>query len=306
MRDCSAAESQEHNPSPQSKSEPVFSVRNRFLIRNRMTQRQRQDAAINSLRLIPTKWAILIVAILIAYVVAQPRLNNWFGINLPSLTSLLGDDSATKKPAAKNSAKPSDSKTKTRDSQSSAQDSESDDAAERVPAKQVNSERINPKNDERKNNSAKQDVVKPDKQTSIKPESAKKNTKTHGILIPIGNERFESPNGLVYGPGSEQGHRIKHIERHLKDDPKRPGSHGVFDGSLEEFLVAIDDAYLRAKRGEKGTSQKEEDNTIVYEAPFAKPIGYQGGVEGGKRKNPKLKKLRVVVRGNSLITAFPF
>lgn len=272
-----------------------------------MTQRQRQDAAINSLRLIPTKWAIIIVAILIAYVVAQPRLNDWFGLNLPSLTSLVGDDSAQKKPAPKDS--PKQSSVPSKQSAERNKSSDAKDQSSRPPDATERSESESSKRESNKSTTANKpdNTGKPNSASSKRLESStKQSAKVHGILTSIGNDRFESPNGLIYGPGSEQGHRIKHIERHLADDPGRPGSHGVFDGSLDEFLIAIDDAYLRAKRGEKGTTRKEEDNTTIYEASFSKPIGFQGGIEGGKRKHPKLKKLRIVVRGNSLITAFPF
>jgi hypothetical protein len=43
----------------------------------------------------------------------------------------------------------------------------------------------------------------------------------------------------------------------------------------------------------------------VIEAPFDQAIGYLGGSEGARKKNPKLKKMRLVVRDRNLITAFP-
>ncbi|MFN7706481.1 MAG: hypothetical protein ACK5OH_00590, partial [bacterium] len=125
-------------------------------------------------------------------------------------------------------------------------------------------------------------------------------------LKQVGKNRFESPAGLIYKPGSEEGHRLKHIERHLKDIPDRPGSHGVFDGSMVEFLMAIDDAVTRAKRKLKGTSMEEDDGAMVYEASFDKPIGFLGGETGKRKKNPKVKKMRVVIQDDAVITAFPF
>jgi hypothetical protein len=92
----------------------------------------------------------------------------------------------------------------------------------------------------------------------------------------------------------------------LEDQPKRPGSHGVFEGDMHAFLVAIDDAYSRAKSGGKGTKKIQDEGSTIYEASFKKPIGFLGGQEGGRKRNPPLKQMRVVVRGNSLITAFPF
>jgi hypothetical protein len=125
------------------------------------------------------------------------------------------------------------------------------------------------------------------------------------ILKPVGRDRYESPAGLIYAPGSEEGHRLAHIARHLEDQPERPGSHGVFDGDMAAFLVAIDDAYKRARGHAKGTKSRLEDGMTVYEAPFDQAIGYLGGTEGARKKNPKLKKLRLVLRDRNLITAFP-
>ena len=125
-------------------------------------------------------------------------------------------------------------------------------------------------------------------------------------LKKLPKNRFQSPAGLLYGPGSEEGHRLKHVERHLADIPNRPGSHGVFDGSMVDFLKAIDQAYLMSKSREKGTSIKEDEGAMVYEATFAQTIGYLGGQNGARQKHPKLKRMRLVIRnGNEVITAFP-
>jgi hypothetical protein len=43
----------------------------------------------------------------------------------------------------------------------------------------------------------------------------------------------------------------------------------------------------------------------IFEAPFDHTIGYLGGSEGARKKNTKLKKMRLVVRDRNLITAFP-
>ncbi|MFO0013175.1 MAG: AzlD domain-containing protein [Planctomycetota bacterium] len=139
------------------------------------------------------------------------------------------------------------------------------------------------------------------------PEKSKSSSGTlkYGILKSLGRDRYESPAGLVYAPGSEEGHRLQHIERHLNDDPNRPGSHGVFRGTMEEFLVAIDDTYRRARGHAKGTRTRNEEAETIYEAPFDQAIGYLGGASGREQRNPALKRMRIVVRGKNLITAFP-
>ena len=217
-----------------------------------MTSRPKNESAVNALRMLPTKWALILLALAIAYVVLQPRLNQWFGWNLPSVDSLNGGEKPTKSTATK---KKTTEKT-TEEPQDKADEKDS------YPL--------------------------------------------YSFLSDLGRNRYESPAGLVYGPGSEEGHRLKHIARHLEDQPTRPGSHGVFLGDMQDFLVAIDDAYTRAKKGAKGTTKKEDDGSAVYDVTFEKPIGFIGGETGGKKKKPAAKKIRLVVRGSNVITAFPF
>ena len=255
-----------------------------------MVQKQRQDAAINALRMIPTKWAVIIVVAIIAYVLLQPQLNKWFGLSLPSVASLVGDEKQTsqkKQEKLDSNEKTSTTKADSKASKAATEEKpDKDDSVNKVPTSQPRASQPR----------ASQPTVGADRDSE----------KVHGFLTEIGRNRFESPAGLVYGSGSEEGHRLKHIERHLEDQPKRPGSHGVFEGDMHAFLVAIDDAYSRAKSGVKGTKKIQDEGSTIYEASFKKPIGFLGGLEGGRKHNPPLKQLRVVVRGNSLITAFPF
>jgi hypothetical protein len=205
------------------------------------TNRPSTEPMANLLRVLPARWAITILAVLIAYALLQPRLNDWFGWRLPSIPAMLGQETAPAKTAPVGTGKP-------------------------------------------KTGSA---------------------SSKYGILKSLGRDRYESPAGLVYGPGSEEGHRLQHIERHLNDDPDRPGSHGVFRGTMDEFLIAIDDTYRRARGHAKGTRTRNEEAETIYEAPFEQAIGYLGGAAGREKKNPDLKRMRIVVRGKNLITAFP-
>jgi len=273
-----------------------------------MVQKQRQDAAVNALRMIPTKWAVIIVVALIGYVLLQPQINKWFGLSLPSVASLVGDEKPTSQKKQeklnaneKTSTKKADSKASKTAAEEKEEESDKDDSVRKAPTSQprVSQPRVN------QPQVSQPQVSQP--QVSDPSVGAERDSeKVHGFLVEIGRNRFESPAGLVYGPGSEEGHRLKHIERHLEDQPKRPGSHGVFEGDMHAFLVAIDDAYSRAKSGGKGTKKIQDEGSTIYEASFKKSIGFLGGLEGGRKHNPPLKQLRVVVRGNSLITAFPF
>ncbi len=272
----------------------------------------RQSDKLAIFRLIPPKVAITLIVVAILYAFLQPVANQKFGWTLPSIASVLELDFSPDKSLAKESQATSTEKKKeptvpdlVDDRKSSAKEQPNKEPASTAVATDTRASKKKPAasiSEATDNGSNKADSSAASNATTASDPDL-----VHGLLKPAGKDRFVSPAGLVYGPGSEEGHRLKHIERHLKDQPNRPGSHGVFEGTMNEFLVAIDDAYTRAKRGAKGTTRRDEDNTIVYEANFTQALGYLGGTEGKRRKNPDLKRMRVVVsEKGSVITAFPF
>ncbi len=238
------------------------------------------EALANVLRLLPAKWLIGLLVAVVLYFFLQPRLNQWFGWNLPSIAAMAGNEAPkpTKKTAESKPIEPKPSASKT------------------MEPKVTESKVTETKSTESKST--------PSSRSTAGPKQADEDYKFR-ILKSIGRDRYESPAGLIYAPGSEEGHRLAHIARHLEDQPNRPGSHGVFDGDMASFLIAIDDAYKRARGHAKGTKSRVEDGMTVIEAPFDQTIGYLGGSEGARKKNPKLKKMRLVVRDRNLITAFP-
>ena len=126
----------------------------------------------------------------------------------------------------------------------------------------------------------------------------------YGLLREISSDRFISPAGLLYTPGSAEGHRLEHLRRHTQNDPGRPGSHGVFDGGMEGTLATVDQAYERAKKGQRTTKKTDQDRTI-YTVDMGKRVGYVGGRDGGRRRNPMARRVRLVLEGNRVITAYP-
>jgi hypothetical protein len=126
----------------------------------------------------------------------------------------------------------------------------------------------------------------------------------HGILREISRDRFLSPAGLIYGPGSAEGHRLEHLRRHIDDDPRREGSHGVFDGGMEGALKTIDTAYQRALSGQRTTTRTDGPRTI-HTIDLGKRIGYVGGAEGQRRGNPMARRVRLVLEGKVFVTGFP-
>lgn len=126
----------------------------------------------------------------------------------------------------------------------------------------------------------------------------------YGLLQEISRDRFMSPEGLLYTPGSAEGHRLEHLKRHTVDQPTRPGKHGVFDGGMEGALKSIEKAYEKAKAGQRTTKQVDGNRTI-YTVDMGKRIGFVGGRDGNQKRKPMARRLRMVLEGNRVITAFP-
>jgi len=129
-------------------------------------------------------------------------------------------------------------------------------------------------------------------------------TLVHGLLQEISKDQYLSPAGLIYGPGSAEGHRLDHLRRHVQDQPKRPGKHGVFDGGMQGALKTIDDAFQRAQK-EQRTTKTMDRNRTIYTVDLGKRIGFVGGQDGGRRRNPMARRVRLVLEGKRVITAYP-
>ena len=126
----------------------------------------------------------------------------------------------------------------------------------------------------------------------------------YGLLQEVSPKRFMSPEGLLYTPGSAEGHRLEHLKRHTVDQPSRPGKHGVFDGGMEGALKSIEKAYQKAKADQRTTKQVDGNRTI-YTVDMGKRIGFVGGRDGNQKRKPMARRLRMVLEGNRVITAFP-
>jgi hypothetical protein len=136
------------------------------------------------------------------------------------------------------------------------------------------------------------------------PDTDTDNDLLYGLLQQIGPDRYLSPEGLQYTPGSAEGHRLEHLRRHVEDQPGRPGSHGVFDGGMEGALKTIDRAYQRAKQDVRTTKRTDQGRTI-YTVDMGGRVGFVGGRDGGRRRNPMARRVRLVLDGTKVITAYP-
>ena len=131
-----------------------------------------------------------------------------------------------------------------------------------------------------------------------------------GDLKEVGRDRFESAAGILYTPGSAEGHRLDHLMRHTKDDPSRP-VHGVFDGGRDGALKTIDRAYLlvlqaKLKGGKTKYRERKEGDRTVLVVEMGRRIGFVGGQKGKRLRKPAVTKVQIVLEdGNRLITAYP-
>ncbi|RZU37616.1 intein [Streptomyces sp. BK022] len=106
----------------------------------------------------------------------------------------------------------------------------------------------------------------------------------------LGGDRYQSPAGLIYGPGSEQGHRLAHVMEHAHPDPVKP-KHSVYANADQgSILGLLDEGWL--KRG-----APEPDDAAAYVVDMGRVIGTLGE-----------KRLRIVVTPGTtrVITAYPW
>ncbi len=225
----------------------------------------------NSPRKSPRRYTLgglLIAGLAVAYTFLQPMLNERYGLNLPTLVAA-DDQQAVKTPP------------KPKSSASGNPQSSTEQPKPTQPA-QASSTKTPP-------------ATKPADDPNLR----------YGILKDLGREEFISPAGLRYTRGSAEGHRLKHLERHTADQPTRPGKHGVFSGGMAGALKAIDEAYLKAKEGGRGVQREEDEGRVVYTVDLRRKIGFIGGEEGNRKNKPTAFKVRMVLDGDRVITAYP-
>ncbi|MEM7247176.1 MAG: RHS repeat-associated core domain-containing protein [Acidobacteriota bacterium] len=109
-----------------------------------------------------------------------------------------------------------------------------------------------------------------------------------GSLRWLGNGRWESPGGLIYGQGSAHGNRVKHVLAHTKPDPSKP-MHSVFTADRTRVLAVVDEAWTR-----RGAALPNDP------AAFVVPMGRVVGTNGERA-------VKLIVRPGTteIITAYP-
>lgn len=126
-----------------------------------------------------------------------------------------------------------------------------------------------------------------------------------GELRDIGGSVFRSTAGLHYRPGSQEGHRIKHVLRHHEDAPDRP-VHGVFVGDRNEVFAVIDEAYLDTfDHGPPRVTTENDDGRTIHRVDLGRRIGYVGGQSGRRQGHPAARHVQLILEGTNVITAYP-
>jgi hypothetical protein len=125
-------------------------------------------------------------------------------------------------------------------------------------------------------------------------------------LQSLGRERFQSPAGLVYAPAGGE-HRLDHVMRHAGDIPERE-VHGVFDASRQAAVLQIlDQAYLLVQADAPGVRKEGPDDKgrMEYTVDLPQRIGFVGGQDGAAQGHPATSRLKLILDGNRVITAYP-
>lgn len=133
--------------------------------------------------------------------------------------------------------------------------------------------------------------------------------KSNPYLTPTGKKsRLQSPAGLVYGVGGGGEHRVDHVMRHANDMPSRP-VHSVFEGSEDEILRMLDEAFELVKSNSNRVRNKpdrERNYRVAHVVDMQRKIGYLGGKRGKRENYPPRSKLTLVIDNEKfVITAYP-
>ncbi|MFF1482936.1 RHS repeat-associated core domain-containing protein, partial [Streptomyces sp. NPDC058301] len=111
-------------------------------------------------------------------------------------------------------------------------------------------------------------------------------------LQDLGGGWYRSKEGLDYGPGSAEGHRITHVMQHTQENPAKP-AHGVFDTGSKGVLDTVDEAW---RRRSLAVSVNPQGARTTYIIPMERQVGF----------NPGENYISITVEhGNEVITAFP-
>jgi hypothetical protein len=149
------------------------------------------------------------------------------------------------------------------------------------------------------------ELSSPEKNNPPPEDQGKEKSSDLGKLKEVDDNVFESTAGLLYVPGGAEGHRLKHVMQHAKDNPSKP-VHGVFDGDRDEILAVIDEAFMKSKKGGSDVRSEKQNGRRVFTVNLRRRIGQVGGSEGERQGHPDCRFVRIVLENeNEVISAYP-
>lgn len=239
--------------------------------------------------------AIALLGTVVAYVLARPTLERWWGVSLPALTENSPTISSEQSPRKQDPVKVPENLKSKAPAQSGFEKSASEQSDSRKSKSEVDKSTANNEN----SGTVESGTTRSEKTRTPKGKDPKWELKQ------IDRSQLLSPAGLIYSPGPQGEHRVDHVMRHGKDDPNRP-QHGVFNGSRDEILQLLDEAYLMIQQNPKRFSPRADGNRTEYTVRFDRPIGFEGGRSGLRNNHPAVNRLRLVVEdGKYVVTAYP-
>ena len=63
--------------------------------------------------------------------------------------------------------------------------------------------------------------------------------------------------------------------------------------------------YEKAKQGGHGVIKTEDDGRTIYTVDMGRRVGFVGGREGNRMRKPMARRVRIVLDGTRVITAYP-
>jgi hypothetical protein len=240
---------------------------------------------------------LIIVAIIIAAALLQPRIESWFAETFPQTT-----------PSGQASTEDlqtvdSDRSPPVHESAASAGQSLGSDGTAPGPDHSVLADVADSRF--KKNTSATSIADAPHRESERNRTGSRESgdEPPPGKLTLVSRDIFRSTAGLVYRPGSREGHRLKHILTHAKDNLDKP-VHGVFAGDREEILRWIDVAFIEAGQLSSDVRKRQEYQRVEWTVNMREEIGYVGGYKG-RRKACRYLRLVIEGDGETVVTAYP-
>ena len=105
-----------------------------------------------------------------------------------------------------------------------------------------------------------------------------------------GDGTWTSNEGLIYGQGSREGNRVRHVLEHTKPNPNKP-VHTVFNVDKSNVIGLVDEAWKK-----RGVGSLAGNGYVTYNIDMGKIIGTNGE-----------SSIRIVTNGytNKIISAYP-